>query len=109
MTAKSAAKRGAGLAAILCLLLASGCNTSGSNQTPSAGAVRSSSETAPTDLQLLCAAQAAEELQVTDGNVLPVSSMRSGEAAYQVNLTFTGGQAVCVIDESGTVQSVTRV
>jgi hypothetical protein len=106
---RATAKRAAGLAAILCLTLASGCNTSGSNQTPSAGDVRSSGETAPTDLQLLCAAQAAEELQVADGNVLPVSSMRSGEAAYQVNLTFSGGQAVCVIDESGVVQSVTRV
>lgn len=102
-------KLAAGLAVGLCISAVSGCNTSGSSQAPSAGAVRSSSETAPTDLQLLCAATAAEELQVADGNVLPVSSMRSGEAAYQVNLTFTGGQAVCVIDESGTVQSVTRV
>ncbi|MHA7775431.1 hypothetical protein [Roseibium sp. M-1] len=109
MRSVTAANRGAGLAAILCLSLAAGCNTSGSNQAPSAGDVRSTSETAPTDLQLLCAATAAEELQVADGNVLPVSSMRSGEAAYQVNLTFSGGQAVCVIDETGTVQSVTRV
>jgi len=102
-------KLAAGLAVGLCIAAVSGCNTSGSSQTPSAGAVRSSGETAPTDLQLLCAARAAEELQVADGNVLPVSSMRSGEAAYQVNLTFTGGQATCVIDESGMVQSVTRV
>ncbi|NKI62101.1 hypothetical protein HCG46_27750 [Labrenzia sp. PO1] len=98
----------AGLAAGLCLSVVAGCNTS-SNQTPTAGAVRSSGETAPTDLQLLCASKAAEELQVSGGNVLPVSSMPSGENAYQVNLTFDGGQAVCVIDEAGTVQSINRV
>ncbi|WP_157139960.1 hypothetical protein [Roseibium aggregatum] len=94
------------LAAGLGLSVVAGCNTSSSNQTPSAGAVRSSGETAPTDLQLLCAAKTAEELKVTGGNVLPVSSMPSGESAYQVNLTFDGGQAVCIIDETGTVQSI---
>ncbi|MGX1501003.1 hypothetical protein ACSSV1_006072 [Labrenzia sp. MBR-25] len=93
------------LAAGLGLSVVAGCNTS-SNQTPTAGAVRSSGETAPTDLQLLCASKAAEELKVTGGNVLPVSSMPSGENAYQVNLTFDGGQAVCIIDETGTVQSI---
>jgi hypothetical protein len=93
------------LAAGLGLSVVAGCNTS-SNQTPSAGAVRSSGETAPTDLQLLCASKTAEELKVTGGNVLPVSSMPSGENAYQVNLTFDGGQAVCIIDETGTVQSI---
>jgi hypothetical protein len=96
------------LAAGLGLSVVAGCNTS-SNQTPTAGAVRSSGETAPTDLQLLCASKTAEELKVTGGNVLPVSSMPSGENAYQVNLTFDGGQAVCVIDEAGTVQSINRV
>ncbi|WP_417712470.1 hypothetical protein [Roseibium aggregatum] len=93
------------LAAGLGLSVVAGCNTS-SNQTPTAGAVRSSGETAPTDLQLLCASKTAEELKVTGGNVLPVSSMPSGENAYQVNLTFDGGQAVCIIDETGTVQSI---
>ncbi|GAB2188210.1 hypothetical protein [Roseibium sp. LAB1] len=102
-------KLAAGLAAGLSLSVVSGCNTSSSNQSPTAGAVRSSGETAPTDLQLLCASKTAEELKIAGGNVLPVSSMPSGENAYQVNLTFDGGQAVCVIDETGTVQSVNRV
>jgi hypothetical protein len=96
------------LAAGLGLSVVAGCNTS-SNQAPTAGAVRSSGETAPTDLQLLCASKTAEELKVAGGNVLPVSSMPSGETAYQVNLTFDGGQAVCVIDETGTVQSISPV
>ncbi|MBN9669061.1 hypothetical protein [Roseibium aggregatum] len=93
----------------LCLLLVAGCNTSGSGPSPTAGSVRSSGTTAPTDLQLLCASKTAEELEITDGNVLPVSSAPSGENAYQVNLTFTEGQAVCIIDETGTVQSINKV
>jgi hypothetical protein len=97
-----------GCAAGVGLALLGGCNTSGSN-TSGSQTVRTSEETAPTDLQLLCASKAAEELQVTGGNVLPVSSARSGEAAYQVNLTYEGGQATCIIDESGVVQTITPV
>ena len=98
----------AALIAGLGLSLLSACNTSGP-EAPTAGAVRSSGETAPTDLQLLCAAKAAEQLQITDGNVLPTSSAPSGDTAYQVNLTFQGGEAVCVIDNEGTVQSIDRL
>jgi len=98
-----------GLLAGLCLSLVVGCNTSGSGPSPTAGSVRSSGATAPTDLQLLCASKTVEELEISDGNVLPVSSMPSGENAYQVNLTFTEGQAVCIIDETGTVQSINKV
>lgn len=95
-----------GLAAAACLALLAGCNTSSSN---SSEGVRTTAETAPTDLQLLCASRTAEELQIEGGNVLPVSSARSGETAYQVNMTFEGGQATCVIDESGVVQTITPV
>lgn len=100
-----------GLAAALCLTAIAGCSSSGGSapRLPTTQVVRSSSDTAPTDLQLLCASQAAEQLQVAGGNVLPVSSMRSGGNAYQVNLTFEGGQAVCFIDNNGTVQSINRV
>jgi len=90
------------------LMLIGGCNTSGSNAGGSQ-TVRTSAETAPTDLQLLCASKAAEELQIEGANVLPVSSARSGEAAYQVNLTYESGQATCIIDESGVVQTITPV
>jgi hypothetical protein len=95
-----------GCVAVAGLTMVGGCNTSGSNTSEG---VRTTAETAPTDLQLLCASRAAEELQVEGGNVLPVSSARAGEAAYQVNLTYEGGQATCVIDEAGTVQSITPV
>ncbi|MCK7611895.1 hypothetical protein [Roseibium sediminicola] len=101
-------KLGIGCATAAGLLLIGGCNTSSSN----AGAsqtVRTSEETAPTDLQLLCASKTVEKLQISGGNALPVSSARSGEQAYQVNLTFEGGQATCIIDESGVVQSITPV
>jgi len=97
------------LIAGLGLSLLAGCNTSAPVQGPAAGAVRSSGATAPTDLQLLCAAEAAEQLQITDGNVLPVSSGPSGGTGYRVNLTFEGGEAVCVIDDDGMVQSIDRI
>jgi len=97
-----------GCTAALGLAVLGGCNTSGSNASGSQ-TVRTSAETAPTDLQLLCASRTAEELQVEGGNVLPVNSARSGETAYQVNMTFEGGQATCIIDESGVVQTITPV
>jgi|GEM_PF-1258779 len=95
-----------GLAAGLCLSVVAGCNTSGSG--PTSGSVRTSGETAPTDLQLLCASQAQQELEIA-GNVLPVSSMPAGDDAYQVNLTYDGGQAVCNIDSEGNIESISKV
>jgi hypothetical protein len=74
---------------------------------PTQPTVRSTSDTAPTDLQLLCASTAGQQLGTE--NVLPVSSMRSGPNAYQVNLTYGGGQAVCFIGEDGVVQSISQV
>lgn len=95
-----------GLAAGLCLSAVAGCNTT---STPSSGAVRNTGQTAPTDLQLLCASTAAEQFKVAGGNVLPVSSMPAGGDGYQVNLTFDGGQAVCHIDSEGVISSIDRV
>ncbi|TYC52467.1 hypothetical protein FMN50_17100 [Rhodobacterales bacterium] len=96
----------AGAAALLSLSVVGGCNTTAS---PTSGAVRTSAQTAPTDLQLLCASTAADQLKIPGGNVLPVSSMPAGDSAYQVNLTFDGGQAVCTIDSDGVISSITQV
>ena len=95
--------------AVMSALLVVGCSSSGSGRQILAPqpTVRSTSDTAPTDLQLLCASTAAQQLGTE--NVLPVSSMRSGPDAYQVNLTFGGGQAVCFIGEDGVVQAVNTV
>ncbi|WP_428645355.1 hypothetical protein [Roseibium sp.] len=98
------------IAAGLFLMPVAGCQSSGSTSSgPTSQVVRSSGQTAPTDLQLLCAAKTAEELKIEGGNVLPVSSMPAGGTGYQVNLTFEGGQATCNIDDEGNVLAITRV
>ena len=89
------------------LVAASGCTTG--EMLPNRQVVRSSGDTAPADLQLACAAEAANQLGVSGDKVLPVSSMRTGDNVYQVNLTLPSGQAVCFIDSEGVVQSVSRV
>ena len=86
-----------------------GCSMSGGAPQPKSGSVRSTGDTAPADLQLVCASEAASRLNI-NGGVLPVSSMRAPDGTYQVNLTMGGGQAaVCFIDTSGVVRSVERV
>lgn len=103
------AKPGRASVAILAAVLLGGCSSTGDGRSmlPTQPTVRSTSDTAPTDLQLLCASTAGQQLGTE--NVLPVSSMRSGPNAYQVNLTHGGGQAVCFIGDDGIVQSVSQV
>ncbi len=87
-------------------LLAAGCS---STMQPKEGSVRSSGETAPADLQLVCASEAASRFN-SGGSVLPVSSMPGPAGGYQVNLAMDGGgQAVCMIDDTGVVQSLEMV
>lgn len=93
------------IAALSLAALASACSTS---KEPTTEVVRSSGETAPADLQLLCASEAASRLNYP-GNVLPVSSMPAAAGSYQVNLTLGDDQAVCVIDDAGRVISLERV
>jgi len=105
---RTARKAGASVMILSAILLAA-CSSSGGGRSmlPTQPTVRSTSDTAPTDLQLLCASTAGQQLGTE--NVLPVSSMRSGPNAYQVNLTYGGGQAVCFIGDDGIVQSVSQV
>jgi len=81
-----------------------GC-ASGGNTGPTE-TVRSTAETAPADLQLLCASQTVEQLNITSGDALPVSSARIEDNSYQVNLTYDGGAAICVIDDEGVIRSI---
>jgi hypothetical protein len=79
-----------------------GCKTTAKSEQP---VVRSSGETAPADLQLACAGEAATRLN--GGNsVLPVSSVRDPSGLYSVGLQLSAGQAVCVIDQNGVIQSL---
>lgn len=96
-----------GLGLSLCLATLAACNST--KETRPTQTVRTSSTTAPTDLQLLCASTAVEQLGIASGNALPVSSAPVGANAYQVDLTFEEGGATCVIDNTGVIQSITRV
>lgn len=92
----------AGMASLAGLALAlAGCNTTQTQSGTGQHMVRSSVETAPADLQLLCAAEAATYYGTPSERVLPLSSGRSGAATYEVMLDVAGRRARCTIDESG--------
>ncbi|GAB5506577.1 MAG: hypothetical protein Rhirs2KO_17400 [Rhizobiaceae bacterium] len=105
MKRETTSRHAAAAAVVLSAALVAGCS---STMQPRAGAVRSTGETAPADLQLLCASEAATRLGTTE-SVLPVSSMAGPNGTYQVNLAVGSGQAVCFVDNNGIVQSVTMV
>lgn len=83
-----------------------GCRTTSAPEPQST--VRSSGETAPADLQLACASDAATRLN-GGNNVLPISSARDPNGTYRVGLQLSAGQAVCVIDPNGVIQTIERV
>jgi len=98
-----------GKASYLVLLLAlsvlAGCQSRSATQPQTT--VRSSGQTAPTDLQLTCASEAATRLGIQ--NALPVSSGQTEPDTYRVDLKAGEASAVCVIRSDGTVVSVDRV
>ena len=87
--------------------VAQACATQPQVAEPQEPQVRQTVHTAPTDLQLLCAAEAARVYQVASDKVLPISSSVQG-STYTVVLTADGSEAVCTIDEEGTVLSLVR-
>ena len=82
-------------------LLASACTSE-----PNRPTVRTSTETAPTDLQLLCVAEGATRFGVDRDKALPVSSARDTASTFRVNLNLGGTAAVCIIDNTGIIQSL---
>ena len=70
---------------------------------------RTTLQTAPADLQLLCASAAATSFGVESSKILPVSSSQLNEQTYQVELDAGGSRATCVVDAAGNVQSVKKV
>ena len=88
----------------LAALLASGC-MSGST---APGSIRDTGQTAPADLQLLCASSAASSFGVESSSVLPVSSSQLDPQKYQVELDVKGTRASCVVDAAGNVLSVQK-
>ena len=96
------AKRGA--LAILVPLLLGACQSTPA-PTPDQMS-RNISQTAPADLQLLCANAVARSGGTGATQILPVSSRRLDARTYQVELNAAGRTMTCVVDDDGRVQSV---
>lgn len=98
--------RWAAVAAIA--VLAAGCASQSSQVIePEQPMVRQTSRTAPADLQLLCANEAAQAFGIASETVLPVGSSSDG-MVYTVILNAGGSQAICTIDDNGTILSLDR-
>jgi hypothetical protein len=67
---------------------------------------RTQVETAPADLQLLCASAAAKASGVDSTKILPVSSSKLDPETYQVELDASGRKTRCLVDTEGNVKSV---
>lgn len=67
---------------------------------------RTTLETAPADLQLICANAAAQSRGIESSTVLPVSSRKLDARSYEVDLNASGTTMKCVVDGEGNVASV---
>ena len=63
-------------------------------------------QTAPADLQLLCASAAAGSTGVASDKILPVNSRRLDTGDYQIDLNAGGSNKTCIVDAQGNVKSV---
>lgn len=84
------------------LLLAAGCT---STPEPKEMA-RTTLQTAPADLQLLCANAVATRTGTASDRVLPVNSRQIDSRSFQVELDAAGTRHNCVIDNDGNVTSL---
>ena len=101
-TVSHAMKRSVMIFAVLALLEA--CQSA-----PSPGEMaRTTTDTAPADLQLLCADAAARGAQIDASKILPVSSAKLDDQHYSVQLAANGKPLTCTVDVNGTVKSVTH-
>lgn len=70
---------------------------------------RTAAETAPADLQLICANAAASSRGLDSSKVLPTNSRRLDPKTYQVDLNASGATMSCTVDDQGNVTSVTAI
>jgi len=70
--------------------------------------VRASVVTAPADLQLLCASEAASRFDAASDSVLPVGSRQAGQDRFEVDLSVDGEAATCVVDDDANIISLQR-
>lgn len=85
-----------------------GCVGGGNSSQPTTETVRATIVTAPADLQLLCASEAATRFGSDPSGVLPTSSAQIENSQYQVELTLSPGTATCVVDDNGTIISLVQ-
>jgi hypothetical protein len=90
-------------AAFAAQLTAAGCASSSPEPQETA---RTTLQTAPADLQLLCANAVATQTGAASDKVLPVSSRQIDANSYQVDLDAGGSRHSCVVDSEGNVTSV---
>ena len=88
------------------LLAAAGCQSSSPEPQQMA---RTTLQTAPADLQLLCASAVATQTGTPSDKVLPTSSRQLDARSYQVELDAAGKRHNCVVDSDGNVTSVSAV
>ncbi|MBB3590856.1 hypothetical protein FHX08_001200 [Rhizobium sp. BK529] len=67
---------------------------------------RNTVETAPADLQLLCADAAAKQAGLDRAKILPTGSRPVEAGGFSVDLDASGRKFACVIDRTGVVRSV---
>jgi hypothetical protein len=85
------------------LIAAAGCQSSPEPQQMA----RTTLQTAPADLQLLCANAVVTQTGAAQDKVLPVSSRQLDATSFQVDLDAAGKRHTCVVDSDGNVKSVT--
>ena len=90
-------------AACLAMLATAGCVSSPEQPQEMS---RTTLETAPADLQLLCANAVATQTGTPSDRVLPVASRQLDIRSYQVELDEAGRKHSCVVDNDGNVLSV---
>ena len=90
-------------AAVSMLLVTAGCMSSSPEPQQMA---RTTLQTAPADLQLLCANAVATQTGASSDKVLPVSSRQLDATSFQVDLDAAGKKHSCVVDNEGNVKSV---
>jgi len=104
MSEKQTSRRRIGLGgAAISALLVAGCQSSSPEPQQMA---RTTLQTAPADLQLLCASSVATQTGTAADKVLPVSSRQLDARSYQVELDAAGKKHSCVVDSDGNVTSV---
>ena len=90
--------------------LLAGAALAGCSQTAPApqDMARTTTQTAPADLQLMCASAAATSAGVDANKVLPTGSQQLDATRYQVELNASGQRYTCIVDNMGVVSSVQK-